>query len=159
MVTDHHVAFYTSAERDASRPVQAVNMDAKKPAFQQRMDLELPMSPIEKPSSLDLMDVSTVSLYHDLPRVSTEKIPHHQQHALGRGLGAPPDGARHKVCRRDLQVAGVPVRPPAPAPPPVPIRAAGPSLKELTKHPLGSSGELTEPLAKRQKLKLDSEVW
>lgn len=68
------------AERDASRHVQAVNLDAKKPAFQQKMDLELPMSPIEKPSYLDLMDTSNVSLYHDLPRASTEKIPHPHPH-------------------------------------------------------------------------------
>ena len=42
------------------------------------MDHELPMSPIVKPSSLDLLDASSasLSLYQNQPKVSTQKIPH-----------------------------------------------------------------------------------
>lgn len=79
------------AERDAPRHVQAVNLEAKKPTFQQKMDLELPMSPIEKPSFLDLMDTSNMSLYHDLPRVSTEKVP--PRHCASSRFGVVSDEA------------------------------------------------------------------
>lgn len=57
-----------------------VNLQGPRPMRGREMDLQLPMSPIAQPSSLDLedMSVSSVSLYPDHTQTSAGKHPQHQ---------------------------------------------------------------------------------
>lgn len=138
---------YILAEREVPRAVQAVNLDAKKPPFQQKMDLELPMSPIEKPSFLDLMDTSTVSFYHDLPRISTEKLPHL---STSGASGVTSSKVRSRGPDPSVMTLAA-AHKPAPS-----LQPGGPSPLHVLQHHL-KSPERNKPLARRQKL--DSEVY
>ena len=80
-----HVA---SAKAEAApRQVHRVDLGGARSFDRPDRGLELPMSPIGKPSSLELLDASaSLSFYaDDQPKVSTQKIPH-QTHLDSFGL-------------------------------------------------------------------------
>lgn len=105
------------------------------------------MSPIEKPSFLDLMDTSNMSLYHDLPRVSTEKVPRPHLHASGK-CGMTSDEATSGDPGMAISASDEARRHT------YPLRSQ--HMLEEPKHHLEATTQLTKRLTKRQKL--DSEV-
>ena len=72
----------------APRQVHRVDLGGARNFDRPDRGLELPMSPIGKPSTLELLDASaSLSFYaDDQPKVSTQKIPH-QTHLDSFGLG------------------------------------------------------------------------
>ena len=85
---------------EPAREAQKVNLDGLRKLKMPDRDLELPMSPIGHPSTLDFLDASTssISLYEDQPKVSTQKLP---RHTILDSFG-PPNGRKKK--RHNYQV-------------------------------------------------------
>ena len=68
----------TVSTTEPTRKAQKVNLEGLRNLKRPERDLELPMSPIGHPSDLDFLDASSssLSLYEELPKVSTQKVPH-----------------------------------------------------------------------------------
>ena len=82
------------------REAQKVNLEGLRKLKRPERDLELPMSPIGHPSTLDFLDasISSFSLYEDLPKVSTQKVP---RITILDSFG-PPDGRKIKKHTHQL---------------------------------------------------------
>lgn len=93
----------------ASRQVNRVDLGKARSFDRPDRDLELPMSPIGKPSTLELLDASaSLSFYaEDQPKVSTQKIPH-QTHldSFGLGLKERAREERQQVVSHSTSTAG-----------------------------------------------------